>query len=80
MFLVSLASKMVYKEGTKFIEAQPKDKLAKMALEYVQKEKEIAALIESLDRSNDLDEGSKERIRKLLDAGGARTALGLSSL
>ena len=49
-----------------------------MALDYVQKEKEIAALIESLDGSHDLDEASKARIRKLLDAGGARTALGIS--
>jgi glutamate dehydrogenase len=71
-----LASKMVYKEGTKFIEALPKHKLAAIALEYVQREREITQLINSLEICKDLDEPSKIRIRKLLDAGGARTALG----
>ena len=71
-----LASKMVYKEGTKFIEAQPKAKLAAMALRYIQKEKEVAILLESLNKV-DMPEKEKQTIIRLLDAGGARTALNL---
>lgn len=73
----ALASKMVYKEGTKFIEAQPKNKLADTALLYLEKEKEIASLVESL-RQVDMPTEEKERILALLEAGGARTALNLS--
>jgi glutamate dehydrogenase len=69
-----LASKLVYKEGTKFIEAQPKKKLAEFALKYVTKEKEIAALLKTLENT-DMSDDEKERIMALLDAGGARTAL-----
>lgn len=69
-----LASKLVYKEGTKFVAAQPPAKLAEIALKYMEKEKEIAVLLESLKGSNVPDE-EKERIVGLLVAGGARTAL-----
>jgi len=71
-----LASKMVYKEGTKFIEAQPMDKLANVALKYIEKEREIAALKEALS-DVDMPESEKSTILELLDAGGARTALNL---
>lgn len=71
-----LASKMVYKEGTQFIEAQPKEKLAETALKYIQKEKEVAKLIETLELA-DMPEEEKEKILTLLEAGGARTALSL---
>jgi glutamate dehydrogenase len=69
-----LASKLVYKEGTKFMEAQPKHNLARIALEYIAKEKEIALLKEALTNAV-MPEMEKEAILKLLDAGGARTAL-----
>jgi glutamate dehydrogenase len=69
-----LASKLVYKEGTKFIAAQPPEKLAQIALKYLAKEKEIAVLLESLETSNLPDE-EKAKIVALLEAGGARTAL-----
>jgi len=71
-----LASKLVYKEGTKFIGAQPRAKLADVALRYVEKEKEIAELLEALRSSADLPEEKKARVLSLLEAGGARTALG----
>ena len=71
-----LASKMVYKEGTKFIDSQPKDKLAKVALKYIEKENEIAKLKEAL-LDTSMPEQEKETIIRLLDAGGARTALNL---
>lgn len=69
-----LASKLVYKEGTKFIEAQPKDRLAAIALKYITKEKEVAKLMETLSHA-DLPEDKKNEILKLLEHGGARTAL-----
>jgi len=71
-----LASKMVYKEGTKFIEAQPKENLAKVALKYIEKEKEICALKEALSNV-DMPESEKNMILELLEAGGARTAMNL---
>lgn len=72
-----LASKLVYKEGTKFIESQSKDRLAAIALKYVEKEKEVATLMESL-KNVDMPPCEKEKIIQLLDAGGARTALSLA--
>lgn len=72
-----LASKMVYKEGTKFIEAQTPDRLAVIALKYIEKEREVANLMENL-AGVDMPAEEKERIIELLDAGGARTALALS--
>ena len=71
-----LASKMVYKEGTKFIESQTPEKLATIALKYVEKEKEVAVLMESL-AGVDMPQEEKEKIIELLEAGGARTALSL---
>lgn len=72
----TLASKMVYKEGTKFIESQPASKLAEIALKYIKKEKEVAELMESL-RNTDMSAEEKDKILALLDVGGARTALQL---
>lgn len=69
-----LASKLVYKEGTRFISAQKKEKLAEVALKYLEKEKEICKLMESIEKA-DLPEEEKQRVLSLLDAGGARTAL-----
>ena len=67
---------MVYKEGTKFIESQPKGSLAKIALNYIEKEKEIVALKNVLSET-EMPDAEKESIMKLLDAGGARTALNM---
>jgi glutamate dehydrogenase len=69
-----LASKLVYKEGTKFISSQPPSHLAENALKYLEKEKEVAALLEQVAQSN-ISESEKQRITALLEMGGARTAL-----
>jgi glutamate dehydrogenase len=71
-----LASKLVYKEGTKFVETLPEEKLADVALRYLEAEHQIALLKDSLENT-DMPEKEKESILKLLDAGGARTALGV---
>merc|ERR1712174_16102 len=44
----TLASKMVYKEGTRFIMTLPDDRLAETALRYIREEKEVHKLIETL--------------------------------
>mmetsp|Transcript_27688 Transcript_27688/g.66694 ORF Transcript_27688/g.66694 Transcript_27688/m.66694 type:complete len:1242 (+) Transcript_27688:257-3982(+) len=75
----TLASKMVYKEGTRFIEALPKKKLAETALKYIQKEKEVVQLMESLENST-MSEDEKRKVLELLDQGGARTALNLADM
>jgi glutamate dehydrogenase len=75
----TLASKIVYKEGTRFINALPAHKLAETSLKYIQKEKEVVQLMEALEKT-DLSLVEKDKILKLLDAGGARTALNLSSV
>ena len=71
-----LASKLVYKEGTRFVNSQRKDCLAKVALKYIEKEKEVAALTDVLN-STSMPEKEKAAILALLEAGGARTALNI---
>ena len=71
-----LASKLVYKEGTKFVNTLPKEKLASVALRYVEAEHQIVVLKSALEGA-DMPEKEKESILKLLEAGGARTALGV---
>jgi len=69
-----LASKIVYKEGSRFIQSQSKEKLAEIALQYIAKEKEVALLTEKL-ATVDMPQEEKQKIIQLLEAGGARTAL-----
>lgn len=71
-----LASKLVYKEGTKFVETLPKEKLADVALRYLEAEHKIALLRDAL-KGTEMPEEEKESILKLLEAGGARTAIGV---
>ncbi|KAL3826581.1 hypothetical protein ACHAXA_010506 [Cyclostephanos tholiformis] len=71
-----LASKLVYKEGTKFVETLPKNRLAAVALRYLEAEREIALLKNALEGA-EMPEKERESILKLLDAGGARTSLGV---
>jgi len=75
----TLASKMVYKEGTRFVISLPNDRLAETALGYIQQEKEVIKLIKTLEET-DMSAEEKNKIMKLLDAGGTRTALNLKSL
>ncbi len=71
-----MAAKMVYKEGTNFIDSLSADNLAKTALMYVGKEKEIEEL-KTVLTGTDMPSEEKARILDLLEAGGARTALSL---
>jgi len=71
----TLAARIVYREGTNFVRTYPEDKLARIALAYLEKEKETAALMKALAGSADLPDKEKKAILNLLDAGGARTLL-----
>jgi len=72
----SIASKIVYREGTIFVESQPKERLAEIALDYISKEKEIVILKEVL-RNTDMPETEKQNIIDLLEIGGVSAALKL---
>jgi glutamate dehydrogenase len=72
----ALAAKMVYKEGTTFIMSLPKEKLAKILFQYLEKEKEVAVLLKSLE-DVEMSEDKKRAVIQLLEKGGARTALGV---
>lgn len=54
----------------------PKEKLADVALRYLEAEHKIALLRDALE-GTDMPEEEKESILKLLEAGGARTAIGV---
>lgn len=69
-----LASKMVYKEGTRFINCLPSDMIAEMALKYIEKEKEIIKLMKVVEEV-DMPEKDKRELLDLLEKGGVRTAL-----
>lgn len=62
-------------EGTKFVESLPEKKLAAFALKYIRKESEIAKLIVTIKDSSGITGDEKEYVTKILEEGGARTAL-----
>jgi glutamate dehydrogenase len=72
----SVASKLVYKEGTQFVQSLflSPSSLAATALNYLVKEKEITLLQNILEEAN-IPEMEKHKILELLEAGGARTLL-----
>ncbi len=70
----SVASKLVYREGTKFVQFVDEKALASTALKYLEKEKEVTSLRNILEETN-MPESEKHKILELLEAGGARTLL-----
>jgi len=72
-----LASRIVYREGTRFITDIPPSVLATTALEYVKEEKRIVDLSVALMNS-DVAEDERNGILELLEAGGVRTAISIS--
>ena len=68
-----ISSKMVYNEGTDFIENYKRERLPQVAFLYIEKEKEIAHLIEALRGAN-IPDHEKKLIIGLLEKGGTRTA------
>ena len=69
-----LASKIVYKEGCSFINGLPQDQLARIAMQYISKEKELCILKDAL-YDTVMAEEERDSIIQILDAGGVRAAL-----
>jgi len=74
-FASSLASKLLYCEGTHFLESQPDERLASLALRYYDREKKVKDLVKTVDACESLDPGTRSEVVKLLKAGGARSSL-----
>lgn len=71
--MVNIISNVIF---ARFVESQPVDRLAQIALKYLHNEKEVAELASALENSN-MSEKEKQRVLALIRAGGARTALSL---
>merc|ERR1712032_1035397 len=71
-----LASKLLYREGIHFLESQPEDRLAKLAMTYMKDEKRVEELVGLVGDSN-LQDDQKALVRQLLEQGGARCLLGV---
>jgi glutamate dehydrogenase len=76
-FASSLASKLLYKEGINFLEAQPKERLMELAMRYYREEKRVHQLLQELQAVKDLPEAAKQQAIELLAQGGVRSALGV---
>lgn len=70
----TLASRVVYKEGTMYIDTLPPDRVSELAIKYFQAEKEVKELVSKLE-SNELDEEKRKRVARLVREGGVRTQL-----
>merc|ERR1712024_355901 len=71
-----LASKLLYREGIHFLESQPEDRLAELAMRYVTEGKRVRELIANVEIS-DLPPPKRAKILDLLRQGGARSLLGV---
>jgi glutamate dehydrogenase len=69
-----LASRIVYREGTHFIESQPRERLAELCLRYLEEEREVRRLLQRLD-GGQLTVEETARVHKILDVGGVRSLL-----
>ncbi len=69
-----LASRIVYREGTHFIESQPRERLAELCLRYLEEEREVHKLIQGLETGG-LSLQEKAVVHKILDVGGVRSLL-----
>jgi len=72
----TLASRLVYKEGIHFIEAQPEGRLAERAFAYYTESCRIRDLVAELEKKDlGVSTTQKSEILHLLSKGGTRTAL-----
>jgi len=75
-FASCLASKLLYKEGTHFLESQPSERLASLAMEYYRKEQGVQHLLDTVASAN-LPDKEKREVLDLLRRGGTRSALSI---
>jgi glutamate dehydrogenase len=73
-FASCLASRIVYREGTHFIESQPREILAKKCLRYINQEREVERLAERLEKGT-LDPQDVAKVKGILEIGGTRSLL-----
>jgi len=72
----SLASKIVYAEGVNFVKSQPAENLSMIAMRWIEVEKEMDDLADTIDGSG-MDEEVRERLKDLVKRGGVRTSLNI---
>lgn len=73
-FAAVMGSRIVYQEGTAFVESIPADKLAEVCFKYINGEEKIEGLLERIN-SKDLSEEDQKLLAKLLKIGGKRSLL-----
>merc|ERR1712039_1073638 len=71
-----LASKLLYSEGIHFLESQPENRLAELAMRYIKEEKWVRELVSALD-SCDMPDPKRRKVQELLRQGGTRSLLGV---
>ncbi|KAJ8604969.1 hypothetical protein CTAYLR_006901 [Chrysophaeum taylorii] len=72
-----VASRLVYAEGINFCETLPKDRLAQIALDFVEAQHNTQKVVEAVKTADGLDDVNRDVIVRLLDRGGARASLDL---
>eukprot|EP00301_Raphidiophrys_heterophryoidea_P006508 c12622_g2_i2.p1 GENE.c12622_g2_i2~~c12622_g2_i2.p1 ORF type:complete len:1051 (+),score=340.05 c12622_g2_i2:118-3270(+) len=70
----TLASRLVYSEGTLYIDTLPPERVAELTIKYFQAEAEVKELVSKLEL-NQLDDEKKKRVARLVREGGVRTQL-----
>ncbi len=73
-FAAVMGSRIVYQEGTAFVESIPEDKLAEVCFKYINGEERIEQLLERIS-AKDLSDDDTELLNKLLKIGGKRSLL-----
>lgn len=76
-FSSCLASKLLYREGLHFLEAQPRERLFDLARKYFHEEKRINELVDLVQRESNLPDAETCEVTKLLTRGGVRSSLGV---
>lgn len=74
-FACTLASRIVYREGTHFIESQPRERLAELCLRYLEEEREVQGLIAKFESGEPLTAEQTAQMHTILDVGGVRSLL-----
>ena len=70
-----LASRMVYKEGVRFIESLPDEGLSDLALKYVEAEQLVAEQLLPALEASDLSPEVRAQVRAVIEQAGARHSL-----
>lgn len=73
-FASCLASRIVYREGTHFIDAQPREVLAQICFRYIKEERKILELRKKIQEGT-LTEEDREVLNDILEVGGTRSLL-----